>query len=107
LAVTPLTTLWTFWPLRVAFLISGPALERLADRVAAGQAPSFPARAGLYCIRGSATDPVSGNIALITDANLGGRAGFVRYQPGSPQGPFSSLFMGMSLDRTWSFEMED
>jgi hypothetical protein len=107
MAVTPLTTLWTCWPLRVAFLISRPALERLADRVSAGQAPLFPTRAGLYHIRGAATDPVTGNIALITDANPGGRAGFVRYQPGTPHGPFSSLFMVISLDWTWAFEMED
>jgi hypothetical protein len=57
MAMTPLMTLLTFWLLRVAFLISRPALERLADRVAAGQAIAFPIRAGLYRIVGSATDP--------------------------------------------------
>jgi hypothetical protein len=106
-AVTPLITLWTLWPLRVAFLVSSPALERLADRVAAGQAPPFPIRAGLYRIVGCATDPCTGNIALITDANPGGREGFVRYQLGTPHGPFSSLWMGMNLSRRWAFEMEE
>jgi hypothetical protein len=107
MALTPLMALLTFWPLRVAFLISRPALERLADRVAAGHVPAFPMQAGLYRIVGSATDPVTGNVALITDSKPSGRAGFVRSQPGTPHGPFSSLFMGMSLSRTWAFEMED
>jgi hypothetical protein len=106
-AVTPQITLWTLWPLWVAFLVSSPALERLADRVAAGQAPPFPVRAGLYRIVGCATDTRTGNIALITDANPGGREGFVRRQPGTPHGPFSSLWMGMRLSRRWAFEMEE
>ena len=79
----------------------------MVDRVSAGQSPTLPTRAGFYRIRGFATDPVTGNIALITDSHFGGRAGFVRYQPGAAHGPFSSLFMFMSLDWTWTFEMED
>jgi hypothetical protein len=107
MAMTPLMTLLTFWPLRVAFLVSSPVLERLADQVSAGQAPAFPIRAGLYRIVGSATDPVTGNVALITDANPNGRAGFVRYLPGTRHGPFCNLFMGMSMSRMWTFEVED
>ena len=106
-AVTPLITLWTFWPLRVAFLVSRPALERLADRVAAGPAPAFPVQAGLYRVVGCAIDPATGNIALITDANPGGREGFVRSQPETPHGPFPSLFMSIKFSRRWAFEMED
>jgi hypothetical protein len=106
-AVTPLITLSTFWPLRVAFLVSRPALEHLADRVAAGQALTLPVRAGVYSIVGFATDPSTGNVALITDADPGGRSGFVRHRPGTPHGPFRSLWMGMRLSRTWAYEMEE
>jgi hypothetical protein len=107
IAMTPLMTLLTLWPLRAAFLISRPALERLADQVAAGKSPPFPIRAGLFRIVRSATDPVNGNVALITDPKPSGRVGFVRSKPGTPHGPLSSLFMGMSLSQTWAFEMED
>jgi hypothetical protein len=107
MAMTPVMTLLTFWPLRVAFLMSRAALERLADQVVAGTAPPFPIQAGLFRIVGSATDPVNGNVALITDPHPSGRVGLVRSKPGTPHGPLSSLFMGMSLSQTWAFEMED
>jgi hypothetical protein len=107
MAMTPLMTLLTLWPLRAAFLISRPALERLANQVAAGKSPPFPIQAGLFRIVGSATDPVNGNVALITDPSPSGRVGLVRSKPGAPHGPLSSLFMGMSLSQTWAFEMED
>jgi hypothetical protein len=107
LVVTPFVTLWTFWPLHVAFLVSRPALERLADRVAAGHAPAFPVSAGVYRIVGCALDYHTGNIALVTDSNPAGRSGFVRSEPGTSHGPFSSLFMGIKLNRRWSFELED
>jgi hypothetical protein len=106
-AFTPLIALWTLWPLRVAFLVSNPALDGLADRVAAGRAPAFPVQAGLYRIVGCATDSRTGNIALITDANPGGREGFVRHRPGTPHGPFSSLWMSVELNTRWAFEMEE
>src|SRR5690349_17630477 len=50
LAGAPTTMLLTAWPHRLAFLASQPALERLADRVAAGQAPHSPAWAGVYLV---------------------------------------------------------
>jgi hypothetical protein len=50
---------------------------------------------------------VTGSVALITDPNPSGRAGFVRARPWTPHGPFSSLFMEVSLSPTWAFEMED
>jgi hypothetical protein len=111
MAVTPLVTLWTFWPLRAAFLVSWPALERLADRVAAGHAVPFPVHAGVYRVVGSATDPRTGSVGLIIDPNPSGRSGFVRYLPGTTSGPgcgpFHNLFMGMSMSRRWTFEVED
>jgi hypothetical protein len=111
MAITPLVTLWTFWPLRAAFLISLPALDRLADRVAAGQTVPFPVRAGLFRVVGSATDPKTGSVGLITNSNPSGRSGFVRYPPVTTSvpgsGPLHSLFMGMSLSQRWTFEVED
>lgn len=41
----------TNWPLRITWLASRSALENLADRVAAGENPTVPCRAGLFTIR--------------------------------------------------------
>jgi hypothetical protein len=109
MAVTPLITLWTFWPLRVAFLVSWPALERLADHIESGHTVPFPVQAGLFRVVGSATDSRTGSVGLTIDPNPSGRSGFVRYLPGNTSGPgcgpFHSLFMGMR--RRWTFEVED
>ena len=40
----------THWPLKLAFYLSSPALNRLADRVESGQAMTKPEWAGLYLI---------------------------------------------------------
>jgi hypothetical protein len=54
--------LFTHWPLRLAFLASQPALDRMADRVAGGQALRGPVRASLFIVIGAAVDPSSGNV---------------------------------------------
>ena len=50
-------------------------------------------------------------LSLIIDPNPSGRSGFVRYLPGNTSGsgcgPFHNLFMGMSMSRRWTFEVED
>ncbi len=50
----------------------------LADRVAAGQPLTFPRRAGLFPLAGSALDAATGNIGLMIDPNPSGPTGFVR-----------------------------
>ena len=54
----------TSWPMRLSFAASTPALDRLAEQVAAGQTPSLPARAGAYLIRAVETRPVTGGVAI-------------------------------------------
>jgi len=67
LALLPLSMLLTLWPFRLAFLASRPAMDRLADRVDAGQAVTSPEWVGLFRVVGSAVDPSTGNVGLIID----------------------------------------
>lgn len=45
------------WPIELAFGISRPAMERLADRASRGEAISLPARAGVYTVVAIETVP--------------------------------------------------
>lgn len=110
LTVMPLATLWTLWPLHLAFLTARPTLERLADQVAAGQAVGFPQRVGLFRVAGSAVDPISGNVGLMIDPNANGPTGFVRVLPGtSPnrRGPFGCDDLDVDLGWGWEYREED
>lgn len=113
LATLPLTMLLAQWPLRLAFLASRPALDRLADAVATGQAPGWPARAGFFMVVNSAVDPTTGNVGLITDPNPSGRSGFVRVNPAggvSPVGlggPFHNLGGDLPMGGGWRYQSED
>ncbi len=80
LAVMPGVTAWTAWPLRLVFLAARPAMERLANQVAAGQAVTFPQWVGPFQVVGSKFDPGTGGVALLTDRNPGGPSGFVRFR---------------------------
>jgi hypothetical protein len=109
LAVAPLT-MFTSWPLWLAFLISRPDLDRLADRVATGQGLVWPQWAGLYRIVGAARDPRSGDIGLITDPNPAGRSGFVRLCPDRPANYFGPLFnfnFDIPMTGCWRYQDED
>jgi hypothetical protein len=113
LTLLPLSMLLTFWPFRLAFLASRPALDRLADRVEAGQPVTSPEWAGLYRVVASAVDPSSGSVGLIIDADPSGRTGFVRVSvgPGMPasrsSSPFSNLNFDLQLPERWWYECED
>ena len=84
LALLPLFTLLTLWPLRLGFAASRPALEHIADQVAAGQTITYPQQVGLFRIAGSVVDPSSGSVGLLIDPNPNGYTGFVRVRPGTP-----------------------
>jgi hypothetical protein len=106
----PLVTLWTVWPLHLAFFTFKPALERLADQVAAGKAGSFPQWVGPFRVARSAVDPVSGNVGLMTDPNPNGPSGLVRVRPGVPpnrDGPFGWDDLGVDLGWGWEYREED
>jgi hypothetical protein len=110
LAFLPLTMLLNGWPLRLAFLVSRPDFDRLADRVAGGETPSLPTWAGVFRVVGSAVDPATGNVGLITNADRSGRSGFVRIRPGAGgrrRGPFYNLNLDLALGAGWWYECED
>jgi hypothetical protein len=110
LTLMPLVTLWTFWPLHLAFFTFRPALDRLADRVAAGASPTFPRWVGPFRVAQAAIDPDSGNVGLMIDANPSGPTGLVRVRPGvptHPSGPFRGDDLTVDLGRGWEYREED
>jgi hypothetical protein len=113
LVFLPPSMLLQLWPLRLAFLASRQALERLADRVAAGHVVAKPEWVGNIRVVESAVDPASVNVGLITDPNLSGRSGFVRTSAGRwaatrpPTGPFYNLDFALELHDRWWYECED
>jgi hypothetical protein len=112
LTLMPLVTAGTAWPFQLRFLMAKPALERLADRAAAGQVLTTPQWAGPYLIAGSAVDPTSGNVGLMIDTNPNGPSGFVRSR-GTQSGlygcahPFRGDWYHLSLIGGWCYHEED
>lgn len=110
LAINPLLMFLSGWPLQVAFLISRPAFDRLADRVAGGEAITFPQPAGLYWIEAAAADPINAtHVALILDNDPAGRSGFVRWnvRDGSAGRLMHNLNFDIPLDASWRYQDED
>ena len=111
LALAPVTMIPTRWPLRLAFIVSRPALDQLADRVAGGATLSRPEWAGLFRVVGSALDPASGNVGLIINANLDGRLGLVRLPSADSSHPRSGPFFNLSFEEQmsvrWWYQDED
>jgi hypothetical protein len=106
----PLVTLWTMWPLHLAFRASRPSLERLADQVAAGQISGFPRWAGVFRIAGSIVEPATGNVGLMIEPNPDGPTGFVRASPANPQnraGTFRGDDLYVDLGWGWDYREED
>jgi hypothetical protein len=99
----PILTLWTFWPLRVAFLTVRPQMDRLADQVAARKAIGYPRRVGPFRIEATAVAPVSGYVGLKV-APKGVDTGFVRIHGGATpttHGPFVGVNFDVYLGGGW------
>jgi hypothetical protein len=110
LTILPALTLWTFWPLHLAFVTARPALEIVADQVATGHSVALPLRAGVFRIAGSAVDPVSGNVGLMIDPDPNGPTGFVRIRSTKTPnyaGPISGSDLEVNLGGGWCFRVED
>jgi len=110
MAVVPATMTATYWPLNVAFLVSQPAMDRLADRIVAGESIRRPEWAGLYYVVGSVTQPNTRNVALLIDADRSGRSGFVRLEPDtSPcqNTPLTNLNFDIQMVGGWWYQNED
>jgi hypothetical protein len=110
LAGLPLVLLLSNAPFHVGFLVSRPALERMAEQVRAGRAIALPARAGLYPIRGVARSASNQTVGLLLTTR-GNRAGFVwhdRSAGAAPdQGPLMGVGIHLTLPGGWSFQEED
>jgi len=101
----------TLWPLRIAFLVSKPAFDRLAFRIARGENIQWPEFAGLYRVIGSEVEPTNQNIGLVIDSNASGRSGFVRLRLGNLEekrrGPFFNLDYDIPMGQGWCYQVED
>ena len=110
LGLSPVTMMLTLWPLRLAFRMSRPALNAMADRVAAGRPVTGSEWAGCYVVIGANFDPLTGEVALYTDDDPAGRSGFLRLSPGDSQGRsdlFTNLNFNEYLDERWRYRNED
>ncbi len=107
--IAPLSIPLSDWPFRLAFRVSKPALDRLADRVGAGQIAILPARAGVFRVIERALDPGTGNVALFVCVEPGLRMGFVRLGAGSPssRGPLHVFVHEMHMDGRWWYQEGD
>jgi hypothetical protein len=110
LTILPIVTLWSLWPLHLAFLISRPAMTRLADQVAAGMAVEFPQRIGLFSVVSAAVSPVSSDVGLMLKPSPRGLTGFVRARPGSApksNGLIAGSNLNVGLGDGWSYREDD
>jgi len=106
--LTPLTMIANLWPLQLAFGLSRPSLDALADRVARGQTVTGPERAGLYEVVKSSYDPRSGDVALFVDDD--NPSGFLRLgfrDPFHSSHLFINLNVDVRMDDRWRYQNED
>lgn len=96
----------TMWPLRVTFYLSQPALERLAARVEAGDALTFPQRAGLFQVWRAERGANTSFLWLDPDRSYG--VGFLHT---TGKGRLPNALMGLCGSRTlsegWEFRWND
>lgn len=104
LALT-LTTLFTAWPLRTAFMCSRASFDDVAARVRAGEQVDVPLWIGPFrIVRAEPDRHGNGVVCLWTDLHPNGYTGFVRCGPVKP--PFN-LWSHRVLDERWQFISED
>lgn len=97
------SVLLTQWPLRAAYAVSRPSLERLASDAREGRPSSRPQLAGLFLVERVEINK-HGIVCLWTTPNPGGDAGFVQSAP--DRLPFN-LWSTLKLDDRWQYICED
>jgi hypothetical protein len=108
LSVMPATTSMSLWPCRLAFLATRPRLERLAKRVSAGHAITYPQWVGPFRVNGSNVDPATKNVALLTDTDPSCPAGFIRDTVGNCWGTtVRGDALHLDLGPGWCYHVED
>jgi hypothetical protein len=111
LAIMPAVTIATVWPIRLAFLVLRPSLERLADQVETGHAIVSPRSIGPYQLSASGCDPDSKTVGLFIDPNPSGRTGFVRVHSEEHEMQSFGWLLGtdtnIELGWGWSYRQDD
>jgi len=111
LTVAPLTTLLTLWPLHLVFLGARPAMDHLANQAVAGRPFGGPRWIGVFRLADVRVDPVTGEVALLSEPNPSHPAGFVREGIRAPGGGGSATIAGSNLRLNlwgrWSFREDD
>jgi hypothetical protein len=95
----------TQWPVRLAFVVSRPSLECLAERIESGQVVVQPQRAGLFLIRSAGIRP-GGVVYLWTDPDPGAPIGFVRCSRDQLQTCVNTWF-SISMSEEWQLVFAD
>lgn len=104
--------------LQLAVQVSRPAMDKLVDRVRAGESVDVPTRAGLFPVREIKTKgPV---VALVIQHNPGGDSALVHFPNGSRgladvsghesrafYGPMYNLYLDLALGGGWRYQDED
>jgi hypothetical protein len=101
-------SMFTSWPLRLAAVLSRPSMNRLANRLVAGESLTEPEWAGLYRIVAAYHEPRNGNVILVTDPDPSGRSGFVMVSdPSQPLGQMYNLNHDVPVGGSWRYQNED
>ena len=102
-----LSMVLTLWPLRLAFTLSSPALNRLADRVEAGETVSDDEWSGFYPVRGARVDSYGGKNGVLLTIHLGGRLSTSLFRESVLQPPAANsrenLSFGYRADGRWFY----
>jgi len=111
LAILPVVTISTLWPLHLAFLAFRPSLERMADRVEAGHMIVSPHWIGPFRLSESAVDSDLKTVGLFIDPNPGGRTGLIRVHSRTQEAHPFALLIGtdtnVELGWGWSYRQDD
>jgi hypothetical protein len=112
LTIIPAVTVLTVWPLRLGFLMARPALESLADQVAAGQPVPGPRWVGPFRVARLKVDSGTGNVGLMIYPYPNGPVGLVRdggrgSRPPRCYSPFRGDWLDLRLGYGWCYHDED
>ena len=111
LAVAPLATLLSLWPLHLYFLFARPAMEQMADQAAAGLPFGGPTWIGVVRVQGADVNPRTGEVALFCEPNRSHPAGFVRAGTTASAGRGAPTIAGsnlkVNLGYRWSYREDD
>lgn len=104
ISVLAISLVYSWWPLRLTFNWSRPALERLAEQVRTGQAPATPIQVGAFTIR--QTEMRSGVVCLWTDPTSSSPTCFANCTRRQVTGRFN-LWWTTELADEWQWVRED